>query len=257
MSLNPTPKARLFIDAPLASGALLTLDEKPSHYLSHVLRMKVGEEVALFNGRDGEWRAVLHAAAKRGISLQVKERLRPHRLPPDLWLLFAPIKSGRIDLVVEKATELGVRGFGAVKTTRTVVGRVNEERLRAHAIEAAEQTGRVEIPELFSYRPLESWLHGWDVARRLIVCDETGSGQPPDVALAPHHGQKAALLIGPEGGFAPAELARLRALPYVVPMTLGPRVLRADTAAIAALTCLQLYLGDWDEKPAFHSSENA
>jgi 16S rRNA (uracil1498-N3)-methyltransferase len=254
MNPNPVPKARLFIEAPLSAGALLALDEKPSHYLSHVLRLKEGDSVALFNGRDGEWRATLQMVAKRGVTVQVAECLRPHRLPPDHWLLFAPIKSGRIDLVVEKATELGVRGFGAVKTARTVVGRVNEERLRAHAIEAAEQTGRVEVPELFAYRPLEGWLHGWDVSRRLVVCDETGSGQTPSVALPPHRGQKAALLIGPEGGFTQAELERLRALPYVVPMTLGPRVLRADTAAIAALTCLQLHLGDWDEKPAFRTT---
>lgn len=251
MSPTPVPKARLFVNVPLAKEALISLEEKPSHYLASVLRMKEGDAVALFNGRDGEWCAVIRSVMKRSVTVQLSACLRPHTLPPDHWLLFAPIKSGRIDLVVEKATELGVRAFGAVKTAYTVVSRVNEDRLLAHAIEAAEQTGRVDVPEMFAYRPLEAWYHGWNPERRLILCDETGQGEPPDVALPPHRGHPAALLIGPEGGFAPAELERLRSFPYVVPMTLGPRVLRADTAAIAALTCLQMFMGDWDKKPAF------
>lgn len=256
MSPNPTPKARLFVEAPLAGG-LLAIEDKPAHYLASVLRMKEGEAVALFNGRDGEWLGVIRDVAKRQVTVELVEKRRPLVLPPDHWLLFAPIKSGRIDLVVEKATELGVRAFGAVRTARTVVSRVNEERLRAHAIEAAEQTGRVEIPQMHTYRPLEAWLDRWPEGRRLILCDETGHGSPPDVALPPHRGQPAALLIGPEGGFTPQELERLRSFPYVTSMTLGPRVLRADTAAIAALTCLQLFMGDWDAKPAFRAPSDA
>ena len=248
---NPTPKARLFVDAPLTAGAMLTLAEKPSHYLAAVMRMREGDAAALFNGRDGEWRAVIVSVAKRHVTVQLEAQLRPHSLPPDHWLLFAPIKNGRIDFVAEKATELGVRAFGAVRTARTVVTRVNEERLLANAIEAAEQTGRVDVPQMLPYRALENWLDGWDTSRRIILCDETGQGEPPDVALPPHRGRPAALLVGPEGGFAPAELERLRTLPYVTAMTLGPRVLRADTAALAALTCLQLLMGDWDDKPAF------
>ncbi len=257
MDSTPPPRARLFVETPLIVGGVVTIEDKQAHYLTGVLRVSEGDTVALFNGHDGEWYTRVQAVAKRSVTLQLLACTRPHRLPPDHWLLFAPIKSGRIDLVVEKATELGVRGFGAVKTARTVVSRVNEDRLRAHAIEAAEQTGRVEVPELFPYRPLEAWLDRWPTERRLILCDETGQGAPPNVALPPHQGAPAALLIGPEGGFAPAELERLRALPYVVPMTLGPRVLRADTAAMAALTCLQLYLGDWEDKPAFRGSTSA
>lgn len=255
MSPNPAPKARIFVDASYAEGAFLHVEAKLAHYLSTVLRLREGDGVAVFNGRDGEWAASVSEVTKRQVTLQLGHCLRPLRLPPDHWLLFAPIKSGRIDLVVEKATELGVRAFGAVRTARTVVTRVNEERLLAHAVEAAEQTGRSDVPQMLPYRPLEQWLSAWPEGRRLILCDETGQGRPAQEALPALRGQAAALLVGPEGGFSPAELERLRSFPYVTSITLGPRVLRADTAAIAALTCVQLFMGDWLDKPAFREGE--
>ena len=224
---------------------MLTLEEKSSHYLASVLRMREGERVCLFNGRQGEWGAIVRAVAKRHVTLQLEQQHATLPPVPDHWLLFAPIKNGRIDWVAEKATELGVRALGAVRTARTIVSRVNEERLRAHAIEAAEQTGRHDVPDLLPYRALDAWLDDWPADRHLIFCDETGQGQSPQHVLPPLRGEAAALLIGPEGGFSEAERTRLRAQPFTTSITLGPRILRADTAAITALSCVQLFMGDW------------
>lgn len=246
-------QARLFVEQPLAAGATFGLSADQAHYLRHVLRLEAGAVVALFNGRDGEWRAVLDSATKRGATVIVGDQTRAQAGEPDLWLAFAPIKRARIDFLIEKATELGVAALLPVFTRHTAVERVNLDRLRAHAIEAAEQTERLSVPTLHEPQTLAALLAGWPAPRRLLMCDEAGSGAPIAQALAaldaPAREAPWAILIGPEGGFAADELATLRGLNYVTPVSLGPRILRADTAAIAALSCWQAELGDWRLTP--------
>jgi 16S rRNA (uracil1498-N3)-methyltransferase len=238
---------RLFIDDDLASGASLALDGPRAHYLRDVLRLGVGAEVLLFNGRDGEWQARVAATAKRSLDLAIESQTRPQQPEPDLWLCFAPVKKARIDFIAEKATELGVSALVPVITRRTNVERVNVERLRANAVEAAEQTERLTIPDVREPVSLEQALRAWPAGRRLLIADETGGGRPILEALGDAAPGPWAVLIGPEGGFAREELDRIAALPGVLPVGLGPRILRADTAAIAALACLQAALGDWRE----------
>jgi len=238
---------RLYIEDDLAEGAVLTLDGPRAHYLRDVLRMGVGAGVLLFNGRDGEWQGKVTATAKRSLDLGIETQTRPQLPEPDLWLCFAPVKKARIDFIAEKATELGVSALVPVVTRRTNVERVNVERLRANAVEAAEQTERLTIPDVREPASLEQVLKTWPAERRLLIADETGGGKPILDAL--HEAQPGpwAVLIGPEGGFTREELDRIAALPGVLPVGLGPRILRADTAAIAALSCLQAAIGDWRE----------
>jgi 16S rRNA (uracil1498-N3)-methyltransferase len=243
------PGARLHVAADLAAGALVELDAAPTHYLRNVLRLSPGDAVALFNGRDGEWQAVIDALGKRGGALRCVAATRDQVAEPDLWLLFAPIKRLRIDFLVEKATELGVALLQPVFTRHTAATRLNLERLRAHAVEAAEQTERLSIPVLREPQGLVQCLADWPAGRRLLLCAEAGAARPIadaliDVAAAPGPRPPWAVLIGPEGGFAAAELDDLGKLPFVTPVGLGPRILRADTAAIAALACWQAILGD-------------
>lgn len=238
-------KVRLFVDAPLQDGATVTLDRAPAHYLTGVMRLGAGDAVLLFNGRDGEWRAEIADAGRRAATLVCAARTRPQAHGPDLELLFAPLKKTRTDFVAEKATEMGVRRLRPVLTRFTNAERVNTARLRAHGVEAAEQCGILSVPEVAEPETLSAALDVWDPARRLLFCDETMAGRPAPVALADAAPGPWAVLIGPEGGFAPEEAERLRALPQALPVTLGPRVLRADTAAVAALALWQAGLGDW------------
>ena len=241
--------ARLHVAADLAAGALVELDAAPTHYLRNVLRLSPGDAIALFNGRDGEWQAVIDALGKRGAALRCVAATRDQVAEPDLWLLFAPIKRLRIDFLVEKATELGVALLQPVFTRHTAATRLNLDRLRAHAVEAAEQTERLSIPVLREPQGLAQCLADWPAGRRLLLCAEAGAARPIadaliDVAALPGPRPPWAVLIGPEGGFAAAELDDLGKLPFVTPVGLGPRILRADTAAIAALACWQAILGD-------------
>lgn len=242
---HPAPKVRLYVDAPLGAGATVAPTRDQANYLFTVMRLVPGDEVALFNGRDGEWRAAVASADRRGGALVCAEMLRAQEGVPDLWLLFAPLKKARTDFVAEKAAEMGVRRLVPVFTRRTNADRVNVERLRAHGIEAAEQCGILTVPEVAEPVTLEAALAGWDPARRLMFCDETRTAPPAPDLLAGESGGPWAVLIGPEGGFEPDEAARLRAAPFARPASLGPRVLRADTAAVAALAVWQTTLGDW------------
>jgi len=235
-------KIRLFVDQPLGTGQAVPLSQDQTHYVTGVMRLTVGDAVLLFNGRDGEWRATLANVSKRGAIATCDGQTRPMVLPPDLWLLFAPIKKARTDFIVEKAVELGVRRILPVQTRHTNSERIRQDRLQAHAIEAAEQCGATFVPEVADLVPLSRVLETWPEGRRLYWCDEAVAGQP--AILAPTEGP-AAILIGPEGGFSDDEGQRLRARPDVMPVSLGPRILRADTAAVAAITLWQAAMGDW------------
>lgn len=235
-------KIRLYVDQPLAPGQAVRLSPDQAHYLTGVMRLTVGAPILLFNGRDGEWRAALTDASKRGAIATCDSQTRPLHLPPDLWLLFAPIKKARTDFIVEKAVELGAARILPVQTRHTNSERIRQDRLQAHAIEAAEQCGATCVPEVADLIALDKLLAQWPTDRRLYWCDETALGQP--ATIAPAHGP-AAILIGPEGGFSADEAAKLRGRPNVTPLSLGPRILRADTAAIAALTLWQAACGDW------------
>ncbi len=245
-----TGHTRLFVAGDLGPGASLILDGDQSHYLSSVMRKGPGDPVLVFNGRDGEWAARIASATKRAVTLKIGDRRREQDGVPDLTLLFAPVKRARLDFLVQKATELGVRAIRPVMTRRTVVGRVNMDRLRANVIEAAEQCGRLTVPETLGPQKLEAVLAAWPADARLLFCDEAGGedGAAPALkALEPHRAAPAVswfVLIGPEGGFDPCERDRLLAVPGAVRVSLGPRIMRADTAAMAALTLWQSVLGD-------------
>ncbi|MEM1387220.1 MAG: 16S rRNA (uracil(1498)-N(3))-methyltransferase [Pseudomonadota bacterium] len=233
---------RLYVDQPLAPEQTVSLARDQAHYLFSVMRLTPGTRLALINGRDGEFDAVVDAAGKREGRLRVGERLRPLQRPPDLWLLFAPIKKARTDFIVEKAAELGAARILPVQTRFTNSERVRRERLQAHVIEAVEQCGGTFVPEVAEMAKLDTMLSAWPADRNLIFCDETTAGEAQPLGLQP---APSAILIGPEGGFSEEERRRLRAMPQTQTITLGPRVLRADTAAVAALTLWQSRLGDW------------
>jgi 16S rRNA (uracil1498-N3)-methyltransferase len=238
--------ARLYLSAGLALGAAVELTAGQAHYLRNVLRLGPGAPVAGFNERDGEWLCRLGELGRNRASLAVERLLRPPEPEPNLWLLFAPIKRARLDWLVEKATELGVAALMPVWTARTQPERLNAERLHALAQAAAEQSERLSVPRIASPEPLERILAGWPAGRLLVVCDESGSGVPIAKALAGIPPQApAALLVGPEGGFADRELDALGKLPIVRRVGLGPRVLRAETAVLAALAVFQAIAGDW------------
>jgi 16S rRNA (uracil1498-N3)-methyltransferase len=235
-------KIRLYVDQPLAPGQAVALSQGQAHYLTGVMRLAEGAAILLFNGRDGEWRATLAQAGKRNAVAVCDTQTKPLHLPPDLWLLFAPIKKARTDFIVEKAVELGVARILPVQTRHTNSERIRQDRLQAHAVEAAEQCGATYVPHVADLQHLDRLLATWPTDRRLFWCDETALGQP--ATLAPATGP-AAILIGPEGGFSADEAAKLRARPNVTPLSLGPRILRADTAAVAAITLWQAACGDW------------
>jgi 16S rRNA (uracil1498-N3)-methyltransferase len=241
-------RTRLHVTERLVEGVSVTLDRDASHYLRDVLRQRAGASLALFNGRDGEWSATIARTGRNDAVLEVGERIRAPEAEPDMWLLFALLKRARTDLVVEKATELGATRIVPTITARTQASRVNTERLATIAREAAEQCERLTLPDVTEPQSLSDILDKWPVSRRLIVADEAGGGKPIVEALGDDSGFRAvtwALLIGPEGGFDSDELDRLRKLPFVTPVSLGPRILRAETAAVAALACIQALIGDW------------
>jgi 16S rRNA (uracil1498-N3)-methyltransferase len=243
--MNERPAARLYIADALANGGAVELAPGQTHYLRSVLRLGSGAAVAAFNASDGEWLCRIAEIGKREVRLTVECRMRSPAAEPDLWLLFAPIKRARLDWLVEKATELGVSMLMPVWTARTQAERINLERLRAHAIEAAEQSERLSVPELRSPEALGRVLAAWPAERRLIFCDETGAGEPIGAAAARLPIGPVALLVGPEGGFDQTELDALGKLSFVSRVGLGPRVLRAETAALAALAVYQATAGDW------------
>ncbi|MBU0725800.1 MAG: 16S rRNA (uracil(1498)-N(3))-methyltransferase [Alphaproteobacteria bacterium] len=250
-------QTRLHAGERLAQGQAVALPKEQAHYLRSVLRLTPGAKVALFNGQDGEWLAEIADLGKSSAILTPIRQLRPQAEEPDLWLVFAPVKHARIDFLAEKATELGVSALWPVFTQRTIVSRVNEDRMRANAIEAAEQSERLTVPQVLPPAKLAAALSSWPADRRLIVCDETGKGPPVSQALADNVYLRNAVLIGPEGGFTETELDGLRKLPFVTPVSLGPRVLRADTAALAALACFQAVAGDWQSgRPDFKADFN-
>ncbi len=235
---------RLHVVHPLAAGQPVPLTPAQANYLFAVMRLGSGATVRLFNGRDGEWRAIVAEAGRKGGTLVAEAPTRPLRLPPDVWLLFAPLKKTRTDFIVEKAAELGAARILPVQTDHTNAERIRQDRLQAHAVEAAEQCGGTYVPEVAALAPLARVLGGWDPARRILWADEA-TADLPRPPLPPRDGGAWAVLVGPEGGFSPAEADRLRALPWVVRTGLGPRILRADTAAVAALTLWQDRYGDW------------
>jgi 16S rRNA (uracil1498-N3)-methyltransferase len=236
---------RLFVETPLEAGARHACSPEQANYLLHVLRLGEGDEILAFNGRDGEWRARLVEVVKRRCALAFVERVRPQQAGPDVVYLFAPLKHARLDYMVQKATEMGVACLQPVLTRRTVAARVNVARMRANVIEAAEQCGILRLPEVGEPQRLEALLDGWDPARRMIVCDEAAEVESPLDVLSRLAPGPLAVLVGPEGGLDPEERARLIAHTFVVPVSLGPRILRADTAAVAALALVNAVLGDW------------
>lgn len=239
----PQSTPRLFVDQPLAQGIQVRIDGGQAHYLVSVMRMKAGDPVKLFDDRSGEWLATAAQIGKRDLILDLVERLREREAVPDLWLCAAPIKKGRIDWVAEKACELGVDRLVPVLTRRTVIDRLNLDRLRTHMIEAAEQCGRTALPRLDEPVKLAALLRDWPADRPLFFADETG-GAPALEAMRARPGP-AAILIGPEGGFDAAEREAIRALPQAVGIALGPRILRAETAAAAAVSLWMGTAGDW------------
>lgn len=241
---------RLFVADDLGAGAMLDVGREQANYLLNVLRLAEGAAIHVFNGRDGEWRALLRRNGRRDASLEVATQTRPQAGGPDLHYLFAPLKRTRLDYMVQKATEMGAACLCPVITRHTVAERVNIERMRANVIEAAEQCGILRVPEVADPTTLARTLEAWDTARRLIFCDEAAPIQDPVAALHAVTPGPLAVLIGPEGGFTPDERDTLRALPFVIPLALGPRIMRADTAAVAALALVNAVLGDWRQDAA-------
>jgi 16S rRNA (uracil1498-N3)-methyltransferase len=235
---------RLYLEAPLAEGAEVALDRPQAHYLGTVLRLKPGSRVLVFNGRDGEWGATL-AMPKRAAALVMDAKTRPQTSPADLHYLFAPLKAARLDYLVQKAVEMGVSRLQLVLTRHSQVARVNTQRMRANAIEAAEQCGILSLPDIGEPITFGQLLAERDPGRLFVFCDEGAEVTNPVAALASLPRSPLAVLVGPEGGFAEDERTSLLKQPNVVRLSLGPRILRADTAAVAALTLVQALLGDW------------
>lgn len=240
-----TPITRLYVQEDLRAEARLALSRDHSHYLLSVMRKKDGDEIALFNGRDGEWLACVSVESKRSALATLVSQRRPQQDEPDLALFFAPIKRTRLDFIAQKATELGVSLIQPVMTDRTIVDRVNTDRLIHNAIEAAEQSERLTIPIVKAPLKLPQALKDWPDNRALLFCDESLEGKPIAEAAKTLTTPRAAILIGPEGGFTDAERSAINALPQAVAVTLGPRILRADTAALSSLSVYQALRGDW------------
>ncbi|RFC67050.1 MULTISPECIES: 16S rRNA (uracil(1498)-N(3))-methyltransferase [Mesorhizobium] len=236
---------RLYVPQDLASGSTFDASPEQAHYLTSVLRMEEGAELLVFNGRDGEWLARIDTRAKRSLRLKAAEQTRPQPPHPDLLYCFAPLKTGRLDYLIQKAVEMGAGVLQPVITQHTQAAKASVERMQANAVEAAEQCGILAIPTVTEPVKLDRLLENWDSSRRLIFCDEDASTNNPVAALQSITEKSLALLVGPEGGFSDAERKLLRALPFVTAIPLGPRILRADTAAVAALAVIQATIGDW------------
>jgi 16S rRNA (uracil1498-N3)-methyltransferase len=246
MAVRDVSSQRLFVADDLAAGNRVVPSDEQARYLRSVLRVETGASLLVFNGRDGEWRALVETEGRRGVALVVERRVRSQETGPDLHYLFAPLKRSRLDYMVQKAVELGVARLQPVVTRRTIAERVNLDRMRANAIEAAEQCGVLRLPEIGEPARLDAVLDGWDVERRLVLCDERADVTSPLAALSSlPAGAPIALLIGPEGGFAAEERNRLLATGFVTAISLGPRIMRADTAAVAALALINAAIGDW------------
>lgn len=242
-NIQRTP--RLYVSSPLAVGAAVALAENQAHYLLHVLRLDVGATFRLFNEADGEWLAEIVTARKRELILRCERKLRDAQALPDIDYLFAPLKHARLDYLAQKATEMGARRLRPVITRRTVAERVNVARLRSNVIEAAEQCNLVALPQVLEPEPLDKVIAAWPRERHLIFCDESAQRSNPLFVLQSLEPGPLALLIGPEGGFAPEEQQLLASQTFVSAISLGPRIMRADTAAVAALALVQAVLGDW------------
>ncbi|WP_293808933.1 16S rRNA (uracil(1498)-N(3))-methyltransferase [uncultured Bosea sp.] len=245
MSVPDFARHRLFIDLSFASEAILPLEREQANYLLNVLRLRVDGTVLVFNGRDGEWLARLVPEGRKQASLELVRQTKPQPPASDLHYLFAPLKHARLDYMAQKAVEMGAGVLQPVLTRRTQVSRLNLDRLRANAVEAAEQCGILSLPAIEAERPLEAALAALAPERLLIFCDEGMAQASPVATLAAHGPAPLAVLIGPEGGFDEAERQLIRARPNTLPISLGPRILRADTAAVAALALVQAVLGDW------------
>jgi 16S rRNA (uracil1498-N3)-methyltransferase len=237
---------RLFLDRRLAPQAEIVLSREQGHYLVNVLRLKPGDPIRVFNAREGEWLAYIAAGGRKDVTVRCEKRVAEAAPPPDIDYVFAPLKHARLDYAVQKAVELGARRLRPVITERTIAGRVNLDRMRANAIEAAEQCNLVFVPEVAEPQPLTAVLASWDSNRALVYCDETAAIADPLQALK-GLSTPAAVLVGPEGGFTREEKAMLKEKPFVTAISLGPRIMRADTAAIAALALMQAVLGDWHQ----------
>lgn len=240
---------RLFIDRPLKPNTAVALGRDQSHYLANVMRKKIGDRLLAFNGRDGEWNATITSVEKRSVTIEANDQSRPQVPEPDLWLAFAPIKKARLDFMAQKATELGVSSLTPVMTRRTIVDRVKTDRMLANAIEAAEQCERLTVPVINDAIKLDAFLGSLPADRKLMFCDEDKTGEETHTALRTLNDKANpgpwAILIGPEGGFDSDERKKIRSHPGCVPVSLGPRVLRADTAAMAAISLWQSAIGDW------------
>ena len=236
---------RLYVDDPLAAGARLELSGSQAHYLLNVIRLKAGESILAFNGRDGEWRCTLHDAKKGAATLVVQEQTRGQYEGPDLHYLFSPLKRARLDYMAQKATEMGASLLQPVIMRHTVAERIKIDRLQANTVEAAEQCGLVSVPEVAEPVKLPDLLANWDSDRPIVFADEAAAKVSPIAALSELGARPVALLIGPEGGFHEEERRALLEKPFVLPISLGPRVMRADTAAVAALALINAVLGDW------------
>jgi 16S rRNA (uracil1498-N3)-methyltransferase len=241
----PSRTPRLYVPQALRQGETVTLDERQAHYLVNVLRLGKGASFRLFNETDGEWLAQITAVRKRDLALQCERKLRDPQKLPDIDYLFAPLKHARLDYLAQKATEMGAARLRPVITRRTIAERVKIDRIRSNVIEAAEQCNLIGLPEVCEPQTLPDVIAGWDPLRRLIFCDEEGARSSPLATLEAIAPGPLALLIGPEGGFAPEERKLLLDQSFVVAMSLGPRIMRADTAAVAALALVQAVLGDW------------
>jgi len=236
---------RLFVPQPMQAGGTVELDPQQAHYLTNVLRMQPGGQLLVFNGEDGEWLAEIAEVAKKRVVLDLTMQVRPQPGPSDLVYCFAPLKVGRLDYLIQKAVEMGAGVLQPVITQHTQMSNIGTERIRANAIEAAEQCGILAIPEVREPVKFDRLVWQWDATRRLIFCDEGADTNNPVPALQSITERHLAVLIGPEGGFSDEERKQLRALPYVTAIPLGPRILRADTAAVAAMAVIQATIGDW------------
>lgn len=248
----PGGKVRLHVECALSEGKRVETSSEQAHYLLRVMRANGGDRVRLFNGKDGEWSSRISMIGKRGCELICEKLVAMQRDVPDVWLAFSPIKRIPADYVTQKATELGVSALQPVVTHRTIARRVNVERMRANAMEAAEQSGRLTVPEVRMPVGLPELLSNWPKDRRLVFCDEGGNAPPiAEALLVQKKSSKSwAILTGPEGGFDDKERAAIRACPFVLPVSLGPRIMRADTAALAALSVWQAMCGDWAAAPS-------